>query len=48
MTPFNFNDWDPAMESMNAILFDVSDPGEAWSADEIGVESAYCVPPPRN
>ncbi|KAJ7196797.1 amine oxidase catalytic domain-containing protein [Mycena pura] len=45
LTPFNFNDWDPAMESMNAILFDVPDPGEAWSADENGVESAYCVPP---
>ncbi|KAF7289645.1 Amine oxidase catalytic domain-containing protein [Mycena chlorophos] len=46
LTPFNFNDFDPAMESMNAIIIGVPEPGAAWSADENGVESAYCVPPP--
>ncbi|KAF7325587.1 Amine oxidase catalytic domain-containing protein [Mycena kentingensis (nom. inval.)] len=45
LTPFNYNDWDPAMESMNAIILNVPEPGELWSADENGVESAYCVPP---
>ncbi|KAJ7644759.1 amine oxidase catalytic domain-containing protein [Roridomyces roridus] len=45
LTPFNFNDWDPAMESMNAVLVNVPEPGEEWSADENGVESEYCLPP---
>ncbi|KAJ6512644.1 amine oxidase catalytic domain-containing protein [Mycena sanguinolenta] len=45
LTPFNFNDWDPAMESMNAIVIDVPQPGEAWSGNENGVEIEYCVPP---
>jgi primary-amine oxidase len=34
------------MESMNAIILNVPEPGEAWSADENGVEIAYCLPPP--
>ncbi|KAJ7846914.1 amine oxidase catalytic domain-containing protein [Mycena leptocephala] len=46
LTPFNFNDWDPSMESMNAIILNVPEPGEEWSADENGVEIAYCLPPP--
>ncbi|KAJ7067387.1 amine oxidase catalytic domain-containing protein [Mycena amicta] len=46
LTPFNFNDWDPALESMNAIIIDIPEPGAPWTADENGVESAYCVPPP--
>jgi len=45
LTPFNFNDWDPAMESMNAILLKVPEPGEVWTGDENGVEIAYCLPP---
>ncbi|KAJ6561792.1 amine oxidase catalytic domain-containing protein [Mycena capillaripes] len=45
LTPFNFNDWDPAMESMNAILVNVPDVGEGWSGDENGVEIEYCLPP---
>ncbi|KAF7374329.1 Amine oxidase [Mycena sanguinolenta] len=45
LTLFNFNDWDPAMESMNAIVIDVPEPGEAWSGDENGVEIEYCLPP---
>ncbi|KAJ7340875.1 amine oxidase catalytic domain-containing protein [Mycena albidolilacea] len=45
LTPFNFNDWDPAMESMNAILVNVPEPGETWSGDENGVEIEYCSPP---
>ncbi|KAF8176144.1 amine oxidase catalytic domain-containing protein [Mycena galopus ATCC 62051] len=45
LTPFNFNDWDPAMESMNAIVINVPEPGEAWSGDENGVEIEYCLPP---
>ncbi|KAJ7212859.1 copper amine oxidase [Mycena haematopus] len=28
LTPFNFNDWDPAMESMNAIIIDVPSPAK--------------------
>ncbi|KAJ6512637.1 amine oxidase catalytic domain-containing protein [Mycena sanguinolenta] len=45
LTPFNFNDWDPAMESMNAIVIDVPEPGETWSGNENGVEIEYCLPP---
>ncbi|KAJ7111935.1 amine oxidase catalytic domain-containing protein [Mycena epipterygia] len=45
LTPFNFNDWDPAMDSMNAILVNVPEPGDAWTGDENGVEIAYCLPP---
>ncbi|KAJ6544977.1 amine oxidase catalytic domain-containing protein [Mycena vulgaris] len=45
LTPFNFNDWDPAMDSMNAILLNVPEPGEAWTEDENGVEIEYCLPP---
>lgn len=45
MTPFNFNDWDPAMDSMNAILVNVPEPGDVWTGDENGVEIAYCLPP---
>lgn len=33
------------MESMNAILINVPEPGEAWSGDENGVEIEYCSPP---
>ncbi|KAJ7472719.1 amine oxidase catalytic domain-containing protein [Mycena latifolia] len=46
LTPFNFNDWDPSIDSLNAILMDVPEPGEAWKGDENGVESNYCLPPP--
>ncbi|KAJ7168667.1 amine oxidase catalytic domain-containing protein [Mycena filopes] len=45
LTPFNFNDWDPAMESMNAVVINVPEPGEAWTVDDNGVEIEYCVPP---
>ncbi|KAJ7679225.1 amine oxidase catalytic domain-containing protein [Mycena polygramma] len=47
LTPFNFNDWDPAMESMNAIVVNVSDvdTAQGWSGDENGVEIEYCLPP---
>ncbi|KAK7006189.1 amine oxidase catalytic domain-containing protein [Favolaschia claudopus] len=45
LTPFNFNDWDPAMESMNAIIIDIPEPGETWSGNENDVEIAFCVPP---
>ncbi|KAJ7157647.1 amine oxidase catalytic domain-containing protein [Mycena crocata] len=45
LTPFNFNDWDPAMDSMNAILLNVPEPGETWTGDENGVEVEYCLPP---
>lgn len=45
LTPFNFNDWDPAMDSMNAILLNVPEPGESWTADENDVEIEYCLPP---
>ncbi|KAJ7015772.1 amine oxidase catalytic domain-containing protein [Mycena alexandri] len=45
LTPFNFNDWDPAMESMNAIVISVPEPGDSWTADENGVEIEYCLPP---
>ncbi|KAJ6512626.1 amine oxidase catalytic domain-containing protein, partial [Mycena sanguinolenta] len=45
LTPFNFNDWDLAMESMNAIVIDVPEPGQAWSGNEHGVEIEYCLPP---
>ncbi|KAJ7759342.1 amine oxidase catalytic domain-containing protein [Mycena maculata] len=45
LTPFNFNDWDPAMDSMNAILLNVPEPGESWTGDENGVEIEYCLPP---
>ncbi|KAJ7767175.1 amine oxidase catalytic domain-containing protein [Mycena metata] len=45
LAPFNFNDWDPAMESMNAILINVPEPGDSWTADENGVEIEYCLPP---
>ncbi|KAJ7683677.1 amine oxidase catalytic domain-containing protein [Mycena rosella] len=45
LTPFNFNDWDPAMDSMNAILLNVPEPGDAWAGDENGVEIEYCLPP---
>ncbi|KAJ7741169.1 amine oxidase catalytic domain-containing protein [Mycena maculata] len=45
LTPFNFNDWSPAMDSMNAILLNVPEPGESWTGDENGVEIEYCLPP---
>ncbi|KAJ6507694.1 amine oxidase catalytic domain-containing protein [Mycena vitilis] len=47
LTPFNFNDWDPATESMNAIVVNVSDvdTAQGWSGDENGVEIEYCLPP---
>lgn len=45
LTPFNFNDWDPAMECMNAVLMNVPEPGETWTGDENGVQAEYCLPP---
>ncbi|KAF7374336.1 Amine oxidase catalytic domain-containing protein [Mycena sanguinolenta] len=44
LTPFNFNDWDPAMESMNAIVINVPEPGQTWAGNENGVEIEYCLP----
>jgi hypothetical protein len=44
--PFNFNDWDPAMDSMNSILFIVPEPGDEWTVDENGVQAEFCLPPP--
>ncbi|KAJ7081806.1 amine oxidase catalytic domain-containing protein [Mycena belliarum] len=46
LTPFNYNDRDPAMDSMNAIVLDVPEPGDPWTGNENGVEIAYCLPPP--
>ncbi|KAJ6619998.1 amine oxidase catalytic domain-containing protein [Mycena sp. CBHHK59/15] len=45
LTPFNFNDYDPAMDSMNAILINVPEPGDSWTGDENGVSYEYCLPP---
>ncbi|KAJ7447063.1 amine oxidase catalytic domain-containing protein [Mycena galericulata] len=45
LTPFNFNDWDPAMDSMNAIVINVPEPGESWTGEEYGVAMEYCLPP---
>ncbi|KAJ7253466.1 amine oxidase catalytic domain-containing protein [Mycena rebaudengoi] len=46
LMPFNFNDWDPAMDSMNSIIFIVPEPGDEWTADENGVRAEFCLPPP--
>ncbi|CAK5268221.1 unnamed protein product [Mycena citricolor] len=46
LSPFNFNDWEVSIESMNAIVYNVPEPGQQWSADEYGVEIEYCLPPP--
>ncbi|ORY26996.1 amine oxidase catalytic domain-containing protein [Naematelia encephala] len=44
LTPFNFNDYDVSMESMNAILLNAPKPGQVWDVDENGVKVPFCVP----
>lgn len=45
LTPVNFNDYDASIDSMNAVVIKVPQPGGKWEADENEVRSNYCLPP---
>ncbi|WRT68805.1 uncharacterized protein IL334_005785 [Kwoniella shivajii] len=44
LTPYNFHDYDVAMDVMNAVLLNAPRPGEKWQVDENNVKQTYCAP----
>ncbi|WWD21794.1 hypothetical protein CI109_106282 [Kwoniella shandongensis] len=44
LTPFNYNDYDVSMESLNSVLLNAPEPDAEWEIDENGIKPSFCLP----